>query len=139
MATAPASTPPHPHPPVGRIVLTVIGALLIVPALALGTIGSVLLWAHTTQRDADGFFTSDGGRLETVARAITSEDIDLGVRPGGRERRFDLGDLATVRLTVDPQTRSPSSSASVRRTTWPATSTASRTRRSRTSTSIRSG
>ena len=107
MATAPASTPPHPHPPVGRIVLTVIGALLIVPALALGTIGSVLLWAHTTQRDADGFFTSDGGRLETVARAITSEDIDLGVRPGGRERRFDLGDLATVRLTVDPQTEAP--------------------------------
>ena len=107
MATDPAPTPLHPRPPVGRIVLTVIGALLIVPALALGTIGSVLLWAHTTQRDADGFFTSDGGRLETVARAITSEDIDLGVRPGGRERRFDLGDLATVRLTVDPQTDAP--------------------------------
>ena len=84
-----------------------IGALLIVPALALGAIGSVLVWAHATQRDADGFFTSDGGRLETVARAITSENIDLGVGPGERERRFDLGDLATVRLTVDPQTETP--------------------------------
>ena len=84
-----------------------IGALLIVPALALGVAGSVVVWAHTTQRDADGFFTSDGGRLETVAYAITSEKIDLGVRPGGSERRFDLGDLATVRLTVDPQTETP--------------------------------
>ncbi len=107
LPTAPGSPPAHHGPSVGRIVLAVIGALLIVPALALGIAGSVVVWAHTTQRDADGFFTSDGGRLETVAYAITSEKIDLGVRPGGRERRFDLGDLATVRLTVDPQTEAP--------------------------------
>lgn len=107
LATAPGSPPPHHGPSVGRIVLTVIGALLILPALALGIVGSVLVWAHTTQRDADGFFTSDSGRLETVANAITSEQIDLGVRPGGRERPFDLGDLATVRLTVDPQSETP--------------------------------
>jgi hypothetical protein len=42
-----------------------------------------------------------------VARAITSEDIDLGVGPGASERRFDLGDLATVRLTVDSQREAP--------------------------------
>ena len=107
LPTAPGSPPPHRGPSVGRIVLTVIGALLLVPALALGIAGSVLVWAHATQRDADGFFTSDGGRLETVASAITSEQIDLGVQPGGRERRFDLGDLATVRLTVDPQSETP--------------------------------
>jgi hypothetical protein len=108
MAVAESGSPrPHHGPPVGRIVLTVIGALLIVPALVLGGIGSVLVWAHATQRDADGFFTSDRGRLETVAYAITSDEIDLGVRPGGRERRFDLGDLATLRFKVDPQSESP--------------------------------
>ena len=105
---APESPPPHHHrAPVGRIVLTVIGALLILMALVVGVIGSVLLWAHATQRDADGFFTSDRGRLETVADAITSEKVDLGVQPGGRGRQFDLGDLATVRLTADPQTETP--------------------------------
>lgn len=107
LTTAAGSPPPHHRPPAGRIALTVIGAVLIVLALALGAVGSVLVWAHATQRDADGFFTSDSERLETVAHAITSDEIDLGVRPGGRERRFDLGDLATVRLTIDPQTETP--------------------------------
>jgi hypothetical protein len=106
MVTEPGSSAPPSHP-VGRIVLTVIGALLIVLALGLGAVGSALVWAHGTQRDADGFFTSDSGRLETVARAISSEDIDLGVGPGATERRFDLGDLATVRLTVDSQREAP--------------------------------
>ena len=104
---APGAPPPPHRPSAGRIALTVIGALLLVPALAIGALGSVFVWAHSTQRDAEGFFTSGSERLETVAYAITSEKIDLGVRPGGRERRFDLGDLATVRLTVDPQTESP--------------------------------
>ena len=62
------------------------GAQMILDAAISGSedglrvIGSVLLWAHATQRDADGFFTSDRGRLETVADAITSEKVDLGVQ-----------------------------------------------------------
>ena len=104
--TAPGSPPVH-RPPGGRIALTVIGAVLVLVALVIGAIGAVLVWAHTTQRDADGFYTSDAERLETVSYAITSEDIDLGVGPGGRERRFDLGDLATVRIMVDPQGEAP--------------------------------
>ncbi len=106
----PASPPPQPAPPrrsAGRIALVVISAVLLLTSLALGAAGSVLLWAHATQRDDDGFFTSDRERLETVSYAITSEEIDLGVGPGGRERGFDLGDLATVRLTVDPQAETP--------------------------------
>jgi hypothetical protein len=104
--SAPGSTPVQ-RPAGGRIALTVIGAVLVLLALVIGAIGAALVWAHSTQRDADGFYTSDAERLETVSYAITSEDIDLGVRPGGRERRFDLGDLATVRLAVDPQGESP--------------------------------
>ena len=98
---------PVRRPAGGRIALTVIGAVLVLVALVLGAIGSVLVWAHATQRDADGFYSSGGERLETVSYAITSEHIDLGVRPGGRERRFDLGDLATVRLAIDPQGEGP--------------------------------
>jgi hypothetical protein len=81
--------------------------VLVLVALVVGAIGAVLVWAHTTQRDSDGFYTSDDERLETVSYAITSEDIDLGVGPGGRDRRFDLGDLATIRLRVDPQGEAP--------------------------------
>lgn len=110
-AAAPPPLPPPPAPPVppvpqpkapvGRIVLTVVGALLIVVALVLGAVGGLATWAYSTQRDADGFFTSDGEHLETVSYAITTEKIDLGARPGSGDRGFDLGDLATVRLAVE--------------------------------------
>ena len=99
--------PPGPKPPVGRIVLTVIGLLLLIPAVALTVIGSVLLWAHATQRDSDGFFTSGTERFETLTYAIASEDIDLGIEPGADDRRFDLGDLATLRITVDSRGEVP--------------------------------
>lgn len=97
----------HQGPPVGRIVLTVVGALLIVISLGLGAVGGVLTWAHATQRDAEGFFTSDTEHFETLTYAITSENLDLGVGPGGGDRRFDLGDLATVRLRVAAQNNAP--------------------------------
>ncbi len=101
-----APPPAHHGPPVGRIVLTVIGALLILISLGLGAIGGLVTWAYATQRDAQGFFTSDNEHFETLTYAITSEDIDLGVRPGGGDR-FNLGDLATVRLGVASQKGTP--------------------------------
>ena len=106
-APPPPSPPPPSSPPVGSIVLTVVGALLVVIALVLGAVGGVLVWAHATQRDADGYFTSDTGRIETLSHAITSEEIDLGARPGAGDRDLDLGDLATVRLTARPTTDEP--------------------------------
>ncbi|MDD9369162.1 MAG: DUF4389 domain-containing protein [Acidimicrobiales bacterium] len=102
--TSPAAPPRRAGPPVARIIMTVLGALLVLAALPLGALGGVLTWAHATQRDSDGFFTSDTGRIETLTHAVISEEIDLGSRPGPSDRRFDLGDLATVRLTADPLT-----------------------------------
>jgi hypothetical protein len=99
--------PERHHVPVGRIVLTVVGALLILISFGLGALGGVLTWAHATQRDSEGFFTSGTHRLESLTYAITSEEIDLGVRPGRGDRRFDLGDIATVRLRVESQDASP--------------------------------
>ncbi|MFN8025011.1 MAG: DUF4389 domain-containing protein [Acidimicrobiia bacterium] len=99
--TAAATAPPvHQKPPVGRIVLTVIGALLIVLALVLGAAGGFLTWAYTTQRDASGFFTTDAERFETLTYAVTSENVDLGARSDVGDR-FDLGDLATVRIAAE--------------------------------------
>jgi Domain of unknown function (DUF4389) len=105
---APTAPPPaHQGPPVGRIVLTVVGAVLLVIALGLGAVGGLVTWAYATQRDAQGFFTSDTEHFETLTYAITSENLDLGVSPGGGDRRFDLGDLATVRLRVAAQDGTP--------------------------------
>jgi hypothetical protein len=101
------SGPARHHAPTGRIVLTVVGALLTVLALVVGAVGGVLVWAYATQRGDDGFFTSDAGRLETLTYAVTSEEIDLGADPGHGVPSVDLGDLATVRLTVDPLTEAP--------------------------------
>jgi len=96
-APVPAAAPPaRHHAPVGRIILVVVGAILVLIGLGIGGGGGFLTWAYATQRDADGYFTTGDGRLETVGYAVTSEDIDLGA---GWD--VDLGDLATVRLDVD--------------------------------------
>ena len=79
----PPVEPPAPSsgskPPVGRIVLTVLSLFLLIPAVALTVIGSILLWAHATQRDSEGFFTSDAERFETLTYACllyTSDAAD---------------------------------------------------------------
>jgi hypothetical protein len=88
------------HPPVGRIVLAVLGGLTVLVGLVVLVGGAALVWAHGTQRDADGYFTTDAERLETLTHAIVSDEIDLGA--GREDWAVDLGDLATVRLTADP-------------------------------------
>lgn len=89
---APAPRKSH----VGAVVLIVVGVILTLIAIALVTAGGLLVWAHGTQRDADGFFTTPTRHFETTSYAITTEDIDLGARAEGDV--IDLGDLATVRL-----------------------------------------
>jgi hypothetical protein len=98
--TWPEPPPPQEGPPVGRIVLTVAGALIIAISLGLGAVGSVITWAYATQRDSQGFFTTSTKHFETLSYAITSENIDLGVQPGRDGSHFDLGNIATVRLRV---------------------------------------
>ena len=102
-----ATPPARHHAPVGRIVLTVVGALLVAISLGLGAVGGFLTWAYATQRDSEGFFTSDTEHFQTATYAITSENIDLGVEPGSGNRRIDLGHLATVRFRVASSTGTP--------------------------------
>jgi hypothetical protein len=105
--TGPEPVTTREGPPVGRIVLTVAGAMLIVISLGLGAVGGFLTWAYATQRDSAGFFTTRTEHFETLAYALTSERVDLGAKPGSRDRGIDLGALATVRLTATSATGSP--------------------------------
>lgn len=86
-----------------RIVLAVIGVILALVAFGMLAAGSGLLWAESTQKDADGFFTSPVVDLATETHALVSGEIDLGARP---RDWFPPGGLATVRLHVEPTAES---------------------------------
>lgn len=79
--------------------LVVFGVLFVLASLVPLAGGSFLVWAYSTERDADGFFSTPEERFETVTYAITTEEVDLGAEPDGP---FDLSDVATVRIEVDP-------------------------------------
>lgn len=96
------TAPAQPRSHVGAVVLVVVGVILTLIAIALVTMGGLILWAHGTQRDADGFFSSPTRRFETTSYAITTEDIDLGAR--SEDDFVGLGDLATLRLRVEATT-----------------------------------
>ena len=84
----------------GKIVALVIGCLvaLIGAALLVGT--TALTWAYATQRDSDGYFTSQQVRIESVTPAVHSQNLDLGSDKRPDRWPFGNGDLATVRLQV---------------------------------------
>ena len=87
--------------PVGAVVLVVVGAALCLLALFPAIGGGFLLWAHATDRDADGYFTTATERFETTTYAIRSDEVDLGGKPDAENRVADLGALARVRLRVE--------------------------------------
>ena len=67
----------------GRIALIVFGCIVGLIGLALLIAGAVGLWAHTSLRDDDGYYTSDSERLETPLRALVTENLELGDIPSG--------------------------------------------------------
>jgi hypothetical protein len=81
----------------GRIAAVIVGAIIGIVAIGFLIGGGFLIWANETQRDADGFFTTDEVALSTEAYALVSEEVDLGSRPG---EWFPSGRLATVRVEV---------------------------------------
>jgi hypothetical protein len=98
---AAASPPARRRIPVGWVVLVVVGAIVALMAIGPVVGGGFLLWAHATQRDDEGFYTTPFERFETTSYAITSDEIDLGAEPTDRNTAVDLGDIATVRIDTE--------------------------------------
>ncbi|HZP91069.1 MAG TPA: hypothetical protein VFC04_08765 [Actinomycetota bacterium] len=81
-----------------RIVMLVAGIVVGLLALGLGAGGGVALWAHETQRDASGFYTTGPHQYATSTYALTSSEIDLGVHAA----RWLPRGLGTVRIELSP-------------------------------------
>ncbi len=100
MATStagPASAARAPSPGSGRIAAVVGGSLLALVAAGLLLAGVFLVWAHATQRDGDGFYTSDLRRLTTPTAALTAEGLELGDLRGSDDWVVDAAS-ADVRI-----------------------------------------
>ena len=91
--------PPRRHTPVWAVVLIVVGALIALVSLAITAGGGALTWAHATQRDANGFYSTPTERFETTTYAVTSDVIDLG--RAGENGPLELGDLGTIRIRAE--------------------------------------
>jgi hypothetical protein len=57
--------------------------------LGSGIAGGALVWAHSTQRDSAGFYSTSAERLTTSSFAMTSPDLDFGTN--GNEARWVPG------------------------------------------------
>ena len=82
-----------------RVMLLVLASIIAVIGFGLLAAGARVGWAHGTQRDDAGFFTTSNERFATDSFALTSDGIDLG-QPGPDDWWADR-DLATVRINVD--------------------------------------
>jgi hypothetical protein len=80
----------------GRIVLLILGCVVALIALAQLAGGGVLLWAHTTQRDDDGFYSTRHEMFRSDGYAVRSDDLDAGTE--GLNWAFEEGRLGTIRL-----------------------------------------
>ncbi len=82
----------------GKIVALVVGCLMALIGLASLVVMAGIGWANATQRDDDGYFTSDTVRIESATAALQSENIDLGSDDRPDAWPFADGDLASVRV-----------------------------------------
>src|SRR5687768_10742099 len=99
-STASAARPADRGP--GSVLLLIFGSLAALVAVALLVAGLSLVWADTTQRDSDGYFTSSAERLSTSSYALTHEGFELRETPG-----WIVDRLGTVRLRATAAEESP--------------------------------
>ena len=83
----------------GKLVLVIAGSLIAALGGAFALGGGALLVAHTTQRDATGFYATSTERFVTPNYALTS-NVDLGQNPGEHDWA-PFEHLATVRLRAE--------------------------------------
>ncbi len=78
----------------GKIIAAVVAVVIGLVAAGLLVGGGALIWAHTTQRDANGFLESPTYDLKTQGYALTTAGVDIASRPGD----WWPGDLADVKF-----------------------------------------
>ncbi len=72
-----AWAPPPSRTSPGRVIATVVGVLLLLPALGLLGGGGVLLWADQGERSDDGYLYTASDDFATPGHALLSDRIDL--------------------------------------------------------------
>lgn len=81
-----------------KIVFIVAGALLALIGLGFTAAGATLVWAHATQRDAAGYYTTATTSLSTAGYALTGQ-ADFGSDPAGHDW-VPAHPVGTVRITA---------------------------------------
>jgi len=98
-----AAAPAQRRSRTGPIVLIVLGSIVGLLALGLLAGGGLVLWADQTQRDSDGYFTSDAHHFASGTYAITREGAKLTGIPSG----VDISDFARIRIRATSSTAKP--------------------------------
>jgi len=80
----------------GKIALVIVGSLVALLGLGMLAAGSTLVWAHATQRDSTGFYTTPTEQLRTSTYALTAQ-VDFGTRTTDRDW-VPVHLLGTVRI-----------------------------------------
>lgn len=81
----------------GRVALIIAGVFVALIGFGLMAGGGVLVWAHATQRDAQGFYTTPVERFDTSTYALTS-GVNFGARPERDDFVWWSRGIGTVKL-----------------------------------------
>jgi hypothetical protein len=87
-----------------RIALVVTGALASLLAAGLLSIGGLALWGDS-QKDSDGYLSTDTHQFEAGTRALATENLDVDLDGSGGV--LDTGDLGKARVQVDSRDDKP--------------------------------
>jgi hypothetical protein len=87
-----------------RIALIVTGALATLVASALVAGGALALWGDS-QKEADGYLTTDTHRFEAGTRALATENLDVDL--GDADWLADSDDLGKVKITAESRDGKP--------------------------------
>jgi hypothetical protein len=88
-----------------RIALTVAGSVVAVLAAVTLACGGALVVVQQTQRDGNGFYTSEARTLTTPTHALVSDELDFGTDTP--DWLFRKGRLGAVRVTATGTARKP--------------------------------
>jgi hypothetical protein len=86
------------------IALIVTGTLVSLVAAGLLAAGGVALWADS-QKDSDGYVSTDTHQFEAGTRALATENLDVNL--DGADVVFDANDLGKARLQVESRNDKP--------------------------------